>query len=140
MLLSARGFTKRYGANTVLDGVSFDVREGEILGLIGPNGSGKTTLFECLSGLLPADAGCFETTCPLFYLPDSIRPWSDQLAGWALRFFEALWKRPRGEAMQFASALQITHLLASRIGSLSKGEAKRVLLALALLTPRPLLL
>jgi ABC-type multidrug transport system ATPase subunit len=140
MLLTARGIAKRYGSNLVLNQVEFNVREGEILGLIGPNGAGKTTLFECLAGLLPADAGSVETESPLFYLPDGIRPWSDQTVSWALRFFESLWERPSGEAAALATTLQIESLLTARIGSLSKGESKRVLLALGLLTPHRLLL
>ena len=51
------GVTKRFGGFTALNEVSFEVREGEILGLIGPNGSGKTTLFNCISGALPPTAG-----------------------------------------------------------------------------------
>jgi branched-chain amino acid transport system ATP-binding protein len=56
-LLRVSGLTKRFGGFTALAGVSFEVREGEILGLIGPNGSGKTTLFNCLSGALVPTAG-----------------------------------------------------------------------------------
>jgi branched-chain amino acid transport system ATP-binding protein len=56
-MLSVSGVTKRFGEFTALDRVSFEVREGEILGLIGPNGSGKTTLFNCVSGALPPTAG-----------------------------------------------------------------------------------
>jgi branched-chain amino acid transport system ATP-binding protein len=56
-MLTVAGVTKRFGGFTALNDVSFDVREGEILGLIGPNGSGKTTLFNCISGALPATAG-----------------------------------------------------------------------------------
>lgn len=47
----------RYGERTALDGVSFDVREGEIFGLLGPNGGGKTTLFRLLCTLLPFQQG-----------------------------------------------------------------------------------
>jgi branched-chain amino acid transport system ATP-binding protein len=56
-LLAVTGIVKRFGGFTALDGVSFEVREGEILGLIGPNGSGKTTMFNCISGALPPTAG-----------------------------------------------------------------------------------
>ena len=139
MLLRANGITKRYGSRTVLRDVRFTVRENEILGLIGPNGAGKTTLFECLAGMIPVDGGTLDAA-PLFYMPDSIRPWPDQTVAWALRFFERLHARPRGEGAQLAGALQLTPLLGSRIASLSKGESKRLLLALGLLTPQPLLL
>jgi branched-chain amino acid transport system ATP-binding protein len=56
-LLTVRGLTKRFGGFTALDGVSLEVRAGEIVGLIGPNGSGKTTAFNCISGLLAPTAG-----------------------------------------------------------------------------------
>jgi branched-chain amino acid transport system ATP-binding protein len=56
-MLTVTSLTKRFGGFTALNGVSFEVREGEILGLIGPNGSGKTTLFNCISGALPSTAG-----------------------------------------------------------------------------------
>jgi branched-chain amino acid transport system ATP-binding protein len=56
-VLTVSDVTKRFGGFTALAGVSFELREGEILGLIGPNGSGKTTLFNCISGALRATAG-----------------------------------------------------------------------------------
>jgi len=56
-MLTVTGLTKRFGGFTALNAVSFEVREGEILGLIGPNGSGKTTLFNCISGALPPTEG-----------------------------------------------------------------------------------
>jgi branched-chain amino acid transport system ATP-binding protein len=56
-VLSVSGVTKRFGGFTALAAVSFELREGEILGLIGPNGSGKTTLFNCISGALRPTAG-----------------------------------------------------------------------------------
>ncbi len=56
-MLTVTGLTKRFGGFTALNGVSFDVRKGEILGLIGPNGSGKTTAFNCISGALTPTAG-----------------------------------------------------------------------------------
>jgi branched-chain amino acid transport system ATP-binding protein len=57
VMLKVVGLTKRFGGFTALNDVSFEVREGEILGLIGPNGSGKTTAFNCISGALAPTAG-----------------------------------------------------------------------------------
>jgi branched-chain amino acid transport system ATP-binding protein len=56
-VLTVSGLTKRFGGFTALNAVSFEVNEGEILGLIGPNGSGKTTAFNCISGALRPTAG-----------------------------------------------------------------------------------
>jgi len=57
VLLSVSGLTKRFGGIRAVDDVTFDLREGEILGLIGPNGAGKTTIFDLISGHLPLDGG-----------------------------------------------------------------------------------
>lgn len=55
--LSINKLTKVFGGLTAVDNVSFDVREGEIFGLIGPNGSGKTTIFNLISRYYPATSG-----------------------------------------------------------------------------------
>jgi len=149
-LLQARNLTKRYGRLTALSDVSFTVRDGEVLGLIGPNGSGKTTLFECMGGVLPLDAGSLtrngapltdrERASSLFYLPDAIVPWPSQTVRWAidftLGFFGGRYDL-RGEVVQ---RLDVDRLLDLAIGSLSKGQRKRALLAIGLLMPQPILL
>jgi branched-chain amino acid transport system ATP-binding protein len=56
-LLSLNNLGKRYGALVVTDGVSFDVGEGEIVGILGPNGAGKTTLFNLVAGTVRPDSG-----------------------------------------------------------------------------------
>jgi branched-chain amino acid transport system ATP-binding protein len=56
-VLAVRDLSKHFGGIVAVDGVSFEVNEGEILGIIGPNGSGKSTLFNCILGQLRPSAG-----------------------------------------------------------------------------------
>jgi ABC-2 type transport system ATP-binding protein len=149
-LLQVRNFTKRYGRLTALGDVSFSVRDGEVLGLIGPNGSGKTTLFECMGGVLPLDAGSLESAGrpltdrqrarTLFYLPDSIAPWPAQTVAWALDFTVGLFGGRTHLRAEVVRRLHLEPLLDSTIGSLSKGQRKRALLAIGRLMPQPLVL
>jgi ABC-2 type transport system ATP-binding protein len=146
----ARNLTKRYGRLTALSDVSFSVRPGEVLGLIGPNGSGKTTLFECLGGVLPLDAGSLmrdgqplterARAATLFYLPDAIVPWPSQSVRWAIDFTLGFFKGRAYLREEVVQRLDIRPLLDATIGSLSKGQRKRALLAIGLLMPQPLLL
>jgi ABC-2 type transport system ATP-binding protein len=148
--LHVKSLTKRYGRLTALDEVSFSIRPGEVLGLIGPNGSGKTTLFECLGGVLPADDGAvFEAERPLsgerrasamFYLPDAIAPWPTERLGWAIDFVLGFFGGRRHIRDEVVHRLDLDPLLDSPIGTLSKGQRKRALLGIGLLTPQPLLL
>jgi ABC-type multidrug transport system ATPase subunit len=142
--------TKRFGAVRALSDVSFHVREGEVLGLIGPNGAGKTTLMECVAGLLPYDAGVIRvsgrvlprgTSSPdMFYLPDAIAPWPSETVRWALAFAAGFFGG-RSEAIdETVARLGLEPLLDSRIGTLSKGQRKRAMLAIGLLVPHPVLL
>ncbi len=56
-IASVRNLRKRYDTLTAVDGVSFDIRRGEIFGLLGPNGAGKTTTISMLAGILPPTEG-----------------------------------------------------------------------------------
>src|SRR5262249_58143879 len=56
-LLTVDGLVKRFGGFRALDGLSFTLKAGEILGLVGPNGSGKTTCINVISGLYAPDGG-----------------------------------------------------------------------------------
>jgi ABC-type multidrug transport system ATPase subunit len=149
-LMQAAGLTKRYGDQYALAEVSFDVHAGEVLGLIGPNGAGKTTLLEALAGVLPVDAGELlwrGTPVPtgrrrevVFYLPDGLRPWEDQFALRVLEFFAAVHGRTQGQLNDAIHSVGLPPVLHKRVAALSKGYARRLMLALALLTPQPLLL
>ncbi len=140
--------TKTYGRTTALSGVSLSVRKGEVLGLIGPNGAGKTTLFECIAGVLPYDAGRIafdgaplETAgSRIFYMPDGIAPWPSQTVRWALDFAAGFFGGSPSAIPALVARLDLGPLLDSAIGTLSKGQRKRVLLAVGMLTPHPLLL
>ena len=69
-LLRVRDVVVRFGGIVALDGVSFDVAPGQIVGLIGPNGAGKTTLFNCISRLYPCDRGSIDFDgVPLLEVP-----------------------------------------------------------------------
>jgi D-xylose transport system ATP-binding protein len=56
-MISATGITKRYGAVQALDGASLDLREGEVVALMGDNGAGKSTLVKTVSGVVIPDEG-----------------------------------------------------------------------------------
>ncbi len=55
--ISVEGLTKRYGDHVAVNGVSFEVEQGEVFGILGPNGAGKTTTLEMIEGLRKPDAG-----------------------------------------------------------------------------------
>jgi ABC-2 type transport system ATP-binding protein len=143
------GLTKRYGALMALDRVSFSIRPGEVLGLIGPNGAGKTTLLECIAGVLPADQGLVRfpgrpaqsaRSSVLFYMPDGIAPWPEQRVEWALDFVIGFYGGRADARDDIVERLEVRPLFRQHIGALSKGQRKRVLLAMGLLTPQPVLL
>jgi ABC-type multidrug transport system ATPase subunit len=148
--LQIAGITKWYGEQRALGNVVFDVRAGEILGLIGPNGSGKTTLLEAVAGLLPVDAGSVfwrgsslsrhHRREVVFYLPDGVRPWDGQPVIHVLEFFASVFGRRAAELDEVTRSVGLELVIGKRVCALSKGYARRLMLALALLTPHPVLL
>lgn len=149
-VISVDNLPKRFGEFWALRGASFSIRRGEILRLIGPNGSGKTTLFQCFAGIAPATLGRVERDATpvspderkqlLFFVPDGVRPWGDQSVAWTLRFTAGLHGVSAEKVADLNSSLGLTPLVNSRLRELSKGEHRRVLLAMGLLTPHPLLM
>ena len=153
-LLRVTNLNKRYGDLAALSDVSFSIRQGEVLGVIGPNGSGKTTLFECVAGVLPADGGVIEIdaagngrpltsarrSSTLFYLPDAIAPWPAQPVRWALDFMLGFFGGDASALDEVIRRFELEPIVDVAIGSLSKGQRKRALLAMSFLTPQPILL
>lgn len=149
-ILTVRYLEKRFGDLCALQGVSFSVRRGEVLGIIGPNGAGKTTLLECLCGLLPANRAemLFNGEClsavqrrsAMFYLPDSVIPYPEQTARHTLEFFGRVYKAGRERFRGIIEALQLWPILERRVDQLSRGSRQRLLLAIGLVTPQPILL
>jgi ABC-2 type transport system ATP-binding protein len=149
-LMQVAGLCKRYGEQRALADISFAVNAGEVLGLIGPNGAGKTTLMEAVAGVLAADDGRVlwrgtSLALPqrrefMFYLPDGLRPWEDQYVARVIEFFAAVYGRPEIVVADTIGSLGLAPVLRKRIAALSKGYGRRLMLALALLTPHSLLL
>jgi ABC-type multidrug transport system ATPase subunit len=150
VLLGVSALTKRYGDQVALADVSFSVFSGEVLGLIGPNGAGKTTLLESIAGVLPADSQTIlwrgaplssaDRRTSLFYLPDGVRPWQDQYVARVLAFFAAIYRRSAKHISDAVAETGLAPVLNKRVLALSKGYARRLMWALALLAPQPLLL
>jgi ABC-2 type transport system ATP-binding protein len=150
MLFEVKGLSKRFGRIAALSDVGFQVRKGEVLGLIGPNGAGKSTLFECLGGTLPCDSGAVlangrpvslrERPSLLFYVPDGIAPWPSQPVRWALDFTVGFFGGRADLRAEVTAQLDLANLLHQPLGELSKGQRKRALLAIGLLSPQPALL
>jgi len=142
---------KRFGRIEALRAATFRVEPGEVLGLLGPNGAGKSTLLSCLAGLLLADGGdvrgedgqIIEPTRrrdALVYLPDAIRPWPDQTTEWVLSFWRVMTGASDDGWHDIAQVLGLDELRGRQLGTLSKGERKRVLLGLTLASPPPVVL
>lgn len=139
-LLRVEGLAVNLGGQPILQGLTFEVREGERLGLIGPNGAGKTTLLEALADLLPLANGEVIRQSTFFYLPDGITPWAELRVGEVLLTFQRHHQREDEDRTGLIHELDLAPVLGKRMNELSKGNRKRVLLALAFLTTAKLLL
>jgi ABC-2 type transport system ATP-binding protein len=147
-MIEARGLTKRYGELTALDGVSFSVKPGEVVGFLGPNGAGKTTTMRILTGFLPASDGSasiaghdifsdpIEARRAVGYLPESPPLYPEMSVQGYLRYVTKIKDVPRaGRGVAVDRALERCGLGDVRkrvIGTLSKGFRQRVGLAQAI--------
>ncbi|MCB1883003.1 MAG: ABC transporter ATP-binding protein [Geminicoccaceae bacterium] len=148
-VVRVRDLRMRYGdADPVLDGVSLDVAEGQVVSLIGPSGSGKSTVLRAISGLHPPDGG----TVDLFVEPremgflfqdDALLPWrtARQNVALGLRLRGSARTEAEREADRWLARLGLAGLGPRYPRQLSGGQRKRVALAQVLaLRPKLLLM
>lgn len=147
-MLRAENVTVRYGAQTVVDGLSFELRAGQWLMLVGPNGAGKSTLIRAILGqrdyegkITFHEASGKQTKLRIGYVPQSPAfDRGDPVSVMDL-FTCCIFRRPaflrptKAMREKVLACLENVHgeaLIDKRIGALSGGELQRVLLALAL--------
>ena len=148
-VLQIEGLTKRFGAFTAVDDVSFSVDRGEVLGFLGPNGAGKTTAMRMVTGFLPPTGGTvsvdgfdvardpIEVKRRIGYLPEGAPLYEDMTPMELLSFVadvRGIHGAAKGEAVaRAASRINIEHVIHQTIGTLSKGFKRRVGIAQAIL-------
>jgi ABC-2 type transport system ATP-binding protein len=149
-MIEVKGLVKTYGSKRAVDGVTFSVKRGDILGFLGPNGAGKSTTMKMITGFLRPDAGTAKvdgidvTADPvtvkrkLGYLPESAPAYGEMTVEEFLGFIADVrgFRDADSKRAQVDRAINLTHLAPVRtqtIETLSKGFKQRVGFAQALL-------
>jgi ABC-2 type transport system ATP-binding protein len=141
--LAVRELTKRFGSRTALNGVTFELLEGELIALIGPNGAGKTTLLSILAGILPPTAGEITRSArEIGWVPQQPALYSKLSVAENLRLFARLEKVPDPERTvgQMLAQTGLEDRADEEVGRLSGGNQQRVNIAIGLLCEPPALL
>ncbi|MEA3351965.1 MAG: ABC transporter ATP-binding protein [Chloroflexota bacterium] len=144
-VIETQNLTKRFGTFTAVDGVTFDVQAGEVLGYLGPNGSGKTTIIRMLLGLLlPSDGRAQVLGFDVVEQAEAVRErvgymsqnftLYDELTVWEnLEFYAGVYGVREREHLQGTLArLGLTGMEAERAGKLPVGWRQRLALATAI--------
>jgi len=148
-MIEVSNLTKRYHRLVALDGISFKVNQGDVLGFLGPNGAGKTTTMRILTGAMPATSGqvqvagydVFEQPLQVKrrvgYLAEVPPLYEDMDTSSFLRFVGRLKgvgrKKLGGEVDRVLATCGLEEVCSRRIGNLSKGFRQRIGVAQALL-------
>ena len=154
-MIETSQLTKRYGEFTAVDGISFKVEPGQVLGFLGPNGAGKSTTMKMIAGFLAPTAGSakvynyniknqpLETKRSLGYLPEGAPSYGEMTPRGFLEFIAdargLAGERRRQRLDDVIGRLQLSEVLAQPIDTLSKGFKRRVGLAQAILHDPPAL-
>jgi ABC-2 type transport system ATP-binding protein len=143
-IVQVEGLHKTYGATVAVEDVSFEVRQGEIFGMVGPNGAGKTTTIECLEGLRRPDGGSVRVLgvdpqvesrvlrqrtgmqLQQSNLPDRMRVWE------ALDLYSSFYPHP-ADWSELLAQLGLEEKRNAPFAKLSGGQKQRLFIALALL-------
>lgn len=147
LLIDVRGLVKHFGPIRAVDGISFQVRRGDILGFLGPNGAGKTTAMKMITGFLEPEQGSVEVAGfdlathslearrKIGYLPETAPAYGEMTVSGFLRFIaEARGVSARGEALEkVVEAAGLGSVVHQTVETLSKGFQRRLGLAQALI-------
>lgn len=138
-ILKVEGLGAGYGGGKIFEGVSFTLKDGEVLAVVGPNGSGKTTLIRTLLGMMEPLEGKIElmgqegikaedVERAVAYIPQRLE--IDRTFPISLREMLAL-SSPEAEVERFLDFLELRPLLDNRVGDLSGGQLQRAMMAYA---------
>ncbi len=145
MSIEVHNITKNYGAQKALDGISFTIQKGEIVGFLGPNGAGKSTLMKILTTYIAADSGNasvngFDVNAQqksvqqsIGYLPEHNPLYLDLYVREYLEFNADVYRVSKGRIEEVITLTGLTDESHKKIAQLSKGYRQRVGLANALL-------
>ncbi|WP_288303852.1 ATP-binding cassette domain-containing protein [uncultured Treponema sp.] len=145
-MIEVENVSKLFGNFRVVDGISFSIQTGEIVGLLGPNGAGKTTTMRMISGFLEPDSGTVkidgldvlknpvETKRKIGYMPESAPMYSDMIVADYLKYIAEIENQnPAEKCRELAEVCGLKEVMHKNIGELSRGNRQRVGLAHALM-------
>lgn len=145
-MIEVENVSKLFGNFRAVDGISFSIQTGEIVGLLGPNGAGKTTTMRMISGFLEPDSGTVkidgldvlknpvETKRKIGYMPESAPMYSDMIVADYLKYIAEIENQnPAEKCRELAEVCGLKEVMHKNIGELSRGNRQRVGLAHALM-------